>query len=109
MHRNDIFNSMAFKKHLMHMLIVVYVDSEKVDWYSKFKYRHSSAAFMEYAWQNKEVHTQFKQLPELYPEDFNEFCNLLINDMNKLLFDGLLALEECKNFEDLKEDQETWN
>jgi hypothetical protein len=28
--------------------------------------------------------------------------------MNKLLFDGLLALEEIKNFEDLKEDTGAW-
>ena len=39
-----------------------------------------------------------------YPEDFSSFCNLLLNDMNSLLFDGLLALEEIKNFEILKED-----
>lgn len=29
--------------------------------------------------------------------------------MNTLLFDGLLALEEIKNFEDTKEETETWN
>ena len=29
--------------------------------------------------------------------------------MNTLLFDGLLALEEIKTFEDTKEEAETWN
>ena len=33
---------------------------------------------------------------------------MLINDMNTLLFDGLLALEEIKNFEDTKEEPDTW-
>jgi len=29
--------------------------------------------------------------------------------MNSLLFDGLLALEEIKNFEELKENPDEWN
>ena len=29
--------------------------------------------------------------------------------MNSLLFDALLALEEIKNFEEMKEDEETWS
>lgn len=29
--------------------------------------------------------------------------------MNSLLFDGLLALEEIKNYEELREDEYTWN
>lgn len=28
--------------------------------------------------------------------------------MNSLLFDGLLSLEEIKNFEDIKNEPETW-
>jgi hypothetical protein len=32
----------------------------------------------------------------------------MLNDMNSLLFDGLLALEEIKNFESLKEDLDSW-
>jgi hypothetical protein len=43
-------------------------------------------------------------LPKQHPEDFSEFCNYLINDMNSLLFDGLLALESIKNYEELRED-----
>jgi ubiquitin conjugation factor E4 B len=29
--------------------------------------------------------------------------------MNSLLFDGLLALEEIKNFEEIKDDAEAWS
>jgi hypothetical protein len=32
----------------------------------------------------------------------------MLNDMNSLLFDALLALEEIKNFESLKEDGDAW-
>lgn len=34
---------------------------------------------------------------------------MLINDINSLLFDGLLALEEIKRFEDEREDGAFWN
>ena len=33
----------------------------------------------------------------------------MINDMNSLLFDGLLALEDIKNHEELVDDTQTWN
>jgi len=52
---------------------------------------------------------KFVEISEKHPEDFSDFCNLLINDMNSLLFDGLLALEEIKNFEEIKEEHETWS
>lgn len=64
---------------------------------------------MEYIWADREYRAQFIALPQSHPRDFSEFCNLLINDMNTLLFDGLLALEEIKTFEDTKEETETWN
>ena len=41
--------------------------------------------------------------------DFGAFCNLLLNDTNSLLFDGLLALEEIKKHESLKEDEYAWS
>ena len=34
---------------------------------------------------------------------------MLINDMNSLLLEGLIALQEIKTFEELKEDQQSWN
>lgn len=63
---------------------------------------------MEFIWSDKDYRAQFIALPKHHPQDFSEFCNLLINDMNTLLFDGLLALEEIKNFEDTKEEADTW-
>jgi hypothetical protein len=64
---------------------------------------------MEYIWSDPQYRQQFEQLAIQHKNDFSEYCNLLINDMNKLLFDGILALEEIKNFEDLKEDDYTWS
>lgn len=64
---------------------------------------------MEYIWSDEQYRKKFIELPKAYPEDFSEFCNILINDMNSLLFDGLLALEEIKNHEELKEDEYVWN
>ena len=93
----------------MHALIIVYVDSEKTDYYGKFGYRYAAANIMEYILSDEGFRTSFKNLPAKFPDDFSEFCNLQINDMNSLLFDGLLALEEIKNFEELQGDQDTWN
>jgi len=64
---------------------------------------------MEYIWQDEGYRRQFIEVSRHYPEDFSAFCNLLINDMNSLLFDGLLALEEIKNFESMKDDEYTWS
>jgi ubiquitin conjugation factor E4 B len=108
LYKNDFFQNHALKKYLMHALIIVYVDSEKTDYYGKFSYRYASANIMEYIWSDAQYRQRFIELPTLYPEDFSEFCNLLINDMNSLLFDGLLALEEIKNYEELREDDATW-
>jgi hypothetical protein len=47
-------------------------------------------------------------LSKEHPNDFAAFCNLLINDINSLLFDGLLALEDIKIFEEDKESP-AWN
>lgn len=89
----------------MHALIIVYIDSEKTDYYGKFSYRYAAASIMEYIWSDAQYRAKFTELPKVYPGDFSEFCNLLINDMNSLLFDGLLALEEIKNYEELREDE----
>lgn len=109
LYKQDFFNNVALKKYLMHALILVYIDSERTDYYGKFQYRYASANIMEYIWSDKDYRAQFIELPKQHPQDFNEFCNLMINDMNTLLFDGLLALEDIKNFEDTKEETETWN
>lgn len=93
----------------MHALIVAYCDSELTYWYSKFGYRYAAAYVMEYVWQDASYRKSFVALSKEHPNDFGAFCNLLINDINSLLFDGLLALEEIKIFEEEKENPSVWN
>lgn len=64
---------------------------------------------MEYIWQDKLYHQKFIELSVIYKDDYSEFSNLMINDMNELLFDGLLALEVIRDFEVLKADAEEWS
>lgn len=64
---------------------------------------------MEFIFEKKEYRQKFVELSKIYKEDFSEFCNLLINDMNSLLFDGLLALEEIRNYEMMRENDHEWN
>lgn len=109
LYKDVFFVNDALKKYLMHALLVVYVDSEKIDYYGKFQYRFASAQLMEYVWQDETYRRRFVELSKDYPADFSALCNLLLNDTNSLLFDGLLALEEIKNHESLKEDEYAWS
>jgi ubiquitin conjugation factor E4 B len=43
----------------MHALIVVYIDSEKTDYYGRFQQRQTSASIMEYLWQDEMYRQQF--------------------------------------------------
>jgi ubiquitin conjugation factor E4 B len=92
----------------MQALIVVYIDSEKTDYYGKFSFRYAAASVMEYIFSEAHYRKKFLEMSQQNPEDFHEFCNLLIGDMNSLLFDGVLALEEIKNFEELQADAASW-
>ena len=71
------FENAALRKYLMHALIVVYIDSEKTDYYGKFGFRYASANVMEYIWSDEEYRRKFIELEAAHPEDFNEYCNYL--------------------------------
>ena len=93
----------------MHALILVYVDSEKTDYYGKFSFRYASADIIEYIFQNEVQRKKFEELNSTQPEDFSDFCNLVINDVNSMLLDGLIALEEIKKFEELQANIQEWS
>ena len=63
---------------------------------------------MEYIFSDEAYRKKFVESSKEYQEDFSEFCNLLINDMNSLLLDGLIALREIKDFEDQRDDEALW-
>jgi len=70
----------------------VYNDSEKTEYYGKFSYRYSSSNIMEYVFSDEIYRKKFVELNKKNEKSFSEFCNLLINDMNSLLLEGLIAL-----------------
>jgi len=47
----------------MHALIIVYIDSEKTDYYGKFGFRFASANIMEFIWSDPVYRQQFISLP----------------------------------------------
>lgn len=88
----------------------MYIDSEKTDYYGRFSYRYSSARILEYVLSSDgQYRSKFIEVSKSISGEFSEFCNFLINDVNQLLFDGILALEEIKNFEEKKEDVALWS
>jgi len=50
LYKDVFFQNKACMKYLMHALVVVYIDSEKTDYYGKFQHRYASANIMEYIW-----------------------------------------------------------
>lgn len=85
----------------MEAVINVYIDSERTDYYGKFSFRYAASLIMEYVWSDAYFRDKFTQLSQTRPGLFIEFCNFLINDVNNLLFEGLLSLEEISSYEDL--------
>ena len=51
-YKNTFFQNDMLKEHFMHALIVVYGDSEKTGYYSKFGIRHYAASLLEYIWKD---------------------------------------------------------
>ena len=86
----------------MEALVTVYIDSERTDYYGKFTYRYISSMIMEFIWSDSTHRNNFTELANDKPGLFVEFCNFLINDLNNLLFEGILCLEEIKNYEEMQ-------
>lgn len=99
MYKDIFFTNTTLKEHLMEALITVYIDAERTDYYGKFSYRYYSSLILEYLWQDKTYRAKFTELGQQKPGLFIEYCNFLIGDINNLLFEGLLVLEEIKNYE----------
>ena len=108
MYKDVFFFNPLLAKHLMHALISVYNNSEKTEYYGKFQYRFASSNIMEYIFSDPNYRKQFVELNKNRAQEFSEFCNLLINDTNSLLLEGIIALQDVKIFEDLRDSPE-WN
>jgi hypothetical protein len=82
-------------------LVNVYIDSERTGYYEKASFRFYASMVMEYVWSDVQYRERFLHLGTAQPGLFIEFCNFLINDINTLLFDGLLEIEEIRDYEEL--------
>jgi hypothetical protein len=89
------------REHLIEALINVEIDAERTGYYEKASFRFYASTIMEYIWSDGNYREKFIQLGSTRPGLFIEFCNFLINDMNNLLFDGLLEIEEIRDYEEL--------
>ena len=50
LYKTAFFDNEACRNYLMHAVIIVYIDSEKTDYYGKFQHRTAAANIMEYIW-----------------------------------------------------------
>lgn len=91
---------------MIEALITVYIDAERTGYYEKASFRFYASMLMEYIWSDAQYREKFMELGSKRPGLFIEFCNFLINDMNNLLFDGLLEIEEIRDYEELSSSSE---
>jgi hypothetical protein len=63
---------------------------------------------MEFVWSDQDHRSNFNELGKTKPGLYLEFCNFLLNDMNNMIFEGILALEDIRNYESLHESGD-WN
>ena len=101
MYKDIFFQNITMREYLIEALVNVYIDSERTGYYEKATFRFYSSLVMEYVWSDGQYREKFMQLGTTRPGLFIEFCNFLINDLNTLLFDGLLEIEEIRDFEEL--------
>ena len=108
MYKDVFFHSVTLREYLIEALVNVYIDSERTGYYERASFRFYASMIMEYVWSDAQFRDKFMQLGSAKPGLFIEFCNFLINDMNNLLFEGLLELEEIRNYEELSSNAEDW-
>lgn len=97
---------MSLKHLLIEAIVHVYIDAERTGYYEKSSFRFYASLIMEFVWSDSQYRDRFVALGKKRPGLFLEFCNFIINDVNNLLFDGLLELEEIRDYEELAKSPE---
>ena len=66
LYKDVFFVNDGLKKYFMHALIVTYVESEKLDSYTKPQYRFAASHIMEYIWSDDTYRKRFIELSKNY-------------------------------------------
>lgn len=98
MYKDIFFTNYGLRELLIESLVTVYIDAERTGYYEKSSFRLYASMIMEFIWSDAKYRAKFSQLGNERPGFFIEFCNFLINDVNNLLFDGLLELGEIRDY-----------
>ena len=101
MYKDVFFVNHSLRELLIEAVVTVYIDAERTGYYEKSSFRFFASMVMEFIWSDTGYRAKFSQLGRERPGLFIEFCNFLINDLNNLLFEGLLELAEIRDFEEL--------
>jgi len=90
--------------HLLYAMVVFYVDIEftgsSSQFYDKFQYRHFASKIFNFLWKFEKYQEKTKGLHN--EEYFARFINMLLNDTNWCLDEGLKKLTEIKKFKTKK-------
>jgi len=59
MYKDIFFKCETLRAHLMHAMITAFADSEKINYYSKFPFRHAAIMVLDYIFQDQHYREQF--------------------------------------------------
>ena len=83
MYKDVFFVNHSLRELLIEAVVTVYIDAERTGYYEKSSFRFFASMVMEFIWSDAGYRAKFSQLGRERPGLFIEFCNFLINDLNK--------------------------
>ncbi|RLN52723.1 hypothetical protein BBJ28_00016461 [Nothophytophthora sp. Chile5] len=95
------------QRHLAPCLLGLYGDVEHTGFYEKLEHRYNIACLLKYLWKQEGHKPAFLRIAE-DRENFVKFAHGLMNHINGLVTDALIALPEIKLLQEEMQDVATW-
>ncbi|KAF4033007.1 U-box domain [Phytophthora infestans] len=95
------------QRHLAPCLLALYGDVEHTGFYEKLEHRYNIACLLKYLWKLEGHKPAFLRISE-DRENFVKFAHGLMNHINSLVTDALIALPEIKVLQEEMQDVARW-
>ncbi|CAH0519935.1 unnamed protein product [Peronospora belbahrii] len=102
-----LMTDMLAQRHLAPCLLALYGDVEQTGFYEKLEHRYNIACLLKYLWK-LDGHKPAFFLIAKDKENFVKFAHGLMNHINSLVTDALVALPEIKNLQEEMQDVARW-
>ncbi|CAH0488009.1 unnamed protein product [Peronospora farinosa] len=102
-----LMTNMLAQRHLAPCLLALYGDVEQTGFYEKLEHRYNIACLLKYLWK-LDGHKPAFLLIAKDNENFVKFAHGLMNHINSLVTDALVALPEIKMLQEEMQDVARW-